>query len=245
MKKLIAGILLAVVALVAQNVMQRQGGTTTQVLHGNASGATSFSAVSLTADVSGVLPAANGGAGPVSWWAPFGLTGTQNAFTVSQSGGSNVDCWPFSIPTGMTINKIGFKTGATGLTSGQGISFAIFDNTGTSGAPGTKLIATTPLSGTQSSATAFSLATTAGYPIVPGSYYACVTADNASVTYIVLADSAAPANAIFNIVAAVGPNGYKCTNRATGTGASLAFPSTCGSASTQALVSWIALVFGN
>jgi hypothetical protein len=36
-------------------------GTTTTVLHGNAAGAPTFGAVSLTADVSGVLPVANGG----------------------------------------------------------------------------------------------------------------------------------------------------------------------------------------
>ncbi len=36
-------------------------GTTTTVLHGNAAGAPTFGAVSLTADVSGVLPGANGG----------------------------------------------------------------------------------------------------------------------------------------------------------------------------------------
>lgn len=36
-------------------------GTTTQVLHGNAAGNPSWSAVSLTADVTGVLPLANGG----------------------------------------------------------------------------------------------------------------------------------------------------------------------------------------
>jgi len=36
-------------------------GTSTTVLHGNASGAPTFGAVSLTADVSGVLPTANGG----------------------------------------------------------------------------------------------------------------------------------------------------------------------------------------
>lgn len=38
-------------------------GTTTTILHGNASGAPTFSAVSLTADVSGTLPIANGGTG--------------------------------------------------------------------------------------------------------------------------------------------------------------------------------------
>ena len=38
-------------------------GTSTTVLHGNASGAPTFSAISLTADVSGTLPVANGGTG--------------------------------------------------------------------------------------------------------------------------------------------------------------------------------------
>jgi hypothetical protein len=38
-------------------------GTSTQVLHGNAAGAPTFGAVSLTADVSGTLPVANGGTG--------------------------------------------------------------------------------------------------------------------------------------------------------------------------------------
>ena len=41
-------------------------GTTTTVLHGNASGAPTFGAVSLTADVSGTLPVANGGTGVTS-----------------------------------------------------------------------------------------------------------------------------------------------------------------------------------
>ena len=41
-------------------------GTTSTVLHGNAAGAPSFGAVSLTADVSGTLPVANGGTGITS-----------------------------------------------------------------------------------------------------------------------------------------------------------------------------------
>ena len=41
-------------------------GTSTTVLHGNASGAPTFGAVSLTADVSGTLPIANGGTGTTS-----------------------------------------------------------------------------------------------------------------------------------------------------------------------------------
>lgn len=41
-------------------------GTTTTVLHGNASGTPTFAAVSLTADVSGILPVANGGTNKTS-----------------------------------------------------------------------------------------------------------------------------------------------------------------------------------
>ena len=46
-------------------------GTSTQVLHGNASGAPTFSAVSLTADVSGTLPVANGGFGNTTGYLPY------------------------------------------------------------------------------------------------------------------------------------------------------------------------------
>jgi hypothetical protein len=46
-------------------------GTATQVLHGNASGAPTWSAVSLTADVSGTLPVANGGFGNTTGYLPY------------------------------------------------------------------------------------------------------------------------------------------------------------------------------
>jgi hypothetical protein len=45
------------------SVIQGAAGTTSTVLHGNASGAPTYSAVSLTGDVSGILPRANGGTG--------------------------------------------------------------------------------------------------------------------------------------------------------------------------------------
>lgn len=53
-------------------------GTTTTVLHGNAAGAPTFGAVSLTADVSGTLPVANGGTGLTA-----GTSGGILAFTAS------------------------------------------------------------------------------------------------------------------------------------------------------------------
>lgn len=46
-------------------------GTTTTVLHGNAAGAPTFSAVSLTADITGILPIANGGTGQATANAAF------------------------------------------------------------------------------------------------------------------------------------------------------------------------------
>lgn len=56
-------------------------GTTTTVLHGNNAGPPSFAAVSLTADVSGVLPYANGGFGSA--------TGTQTQFLRIQPNTGN------------------------------------------------------------------------------------------------------------------------------------------------------------
>ena len=53
----------------AGTVASTAAGTSTQVLHGNSGGAPTWSAVSLTADVSGILPVANGGSGLASWTA--------------------------------------------------------------------------------------------------------------------------------------------------------------------------------
>lgn len=66
-------------------------GTTTTVLHGNAAGAPTFGAVSLTADVSGVLPIANGGtnsnATPTAGGIGYG-TGTAHAYTSAGTSGN-------------------------------------------------------------------------------------------------------------------------------------------------------------
>jgi len=65
-------------------------GTTTTVLHGNAGGAPTFGAVSLTADVTGTLPAANGGTG-VANNAAMTVTGSGNfAYTRTLTGATNV-----------------------------------------------------------------------------------------------------------------------------------------------------------
>jgi len=60
-------------------------GTSTTVLHGNASGAPTFGAVSLTADVSGTLPVANGGSGATTLTGVLKGNGT-SAFTAATAG---------------------------------------------------------------------------------------------------------------------------------------------------------------
>ena len=65
-------------------------GTTTTVLHGNASGAPTFGAVSLTADVSGTLPIANGGTNSTATATAGGAgygTGTAHAYTAAGTAG--------------------------------------------------------------------------------------------------------------------------------------------------------------
>lgn len=56
-------------------IVQGAAGTTTTLLHGNASGAPTYSAASLTADVTGTLPVANGGTGATSTSQSFFFVG--------------------------------------------------------------------------------------------------------------------------------------------------------------------------
>lgn len=60
-------------------------GTTTTLLHGNASGAPTFGAVGLTVDVSGILPVSNGGTGLASGTSG-GILGYTAAGTLASSG---------------------------------------------------------------------------------------------------------------------------------------------------------------
>lgn len=81
-------------------------GTTTTVLHGNAAGNPSFSAVSLTADVSGILPGANGGTGN-GFFVVSGPTTSSKTFT-----------FPDASATVLTSNSaVTVAQGGTGLAS--------------------------------------------------------------------------------------------------------------------------------
>jgi hypothetical protein len=97
------------------NIVQGAAGTATTVLHGNAAGTPTYSAVSLTADVSGVLPIASGGtAGFTQASAQSGLglgtMCTQNANAVSITGGTITDAVQNSL---YYRNIARFKTNGT------------------------------------------------------------------------------------------------------------------------------------
>lgn len=82
-------------------------GTTTTLLHGNASGAPAFSAVSLTADVANTLPSGNGGTGS----AFFGVAGPSSSVKTYT--------FPNASATVLTDNAaVTVAQGGTGLASG-------------------------------------------------------------------------------------------------------------------------------
>jgi hypothetical protein len=90
-------------------VIQGAAGTTTTVLHGNASGAPTYSAVSLTADVSGILPTANGGTG-------LSAAGTLGNILTSDGTIWTSSPMPSFIDTlnGLTASQQYFANGSTG-----------------------------------------------------------------------------------------------------------------------------------
>jgi hypothetical protein len=95
-------------------------GTSTTVLHGNASGAPTFGAVSLTADVSGTLPNTSGGTGQSSAFTQYGVTyaGTTSALATTAAGtaGQVLTSNGSSAPT--------FQT-SSGVSTGKAIAMAM------------------------------------------------------------------------------------------------------------------------
>lgn len=92
-------------------------GTTTTVLHGNAAGVPSFGAVSLTLDVSGVLPIANGGTGSAT-------VATHTVFGNPTGGTAAPTFTNAPVLTSVTVGNNLFNT--TGIsTSGNDFNFNI------------------------------------------------------------------------------------------------------------------------
>lgn len=88
-------------------------GTTTTVLHGNAAGAPTFGAVSLTADVTGTLPVANGGTGITALG-----TGVATALGVNIGSAGAVVAFNGALGTPSS----GTLTNGTGLPIATGVS---------------------------------------------------------------------------------------------------------------------------
>ena len=97
-------------------------GTATTVLHGNASGAPTFGAVSLTADVSGTLPNTSGGTGQSSAFTQYGVTyastTTALATTAAGTAGYVLTSNNTSAPTFQVLP-------ASGLTRAQATSISL------------------------------------------------------------------------------------------------------------------------
>ncbi len=100
------------------NILQGSAGTVTTVLHGNASGTPSYSAVSLTADVSGILPATNGG--------------TENGFVKFSGPASTAKTFTLPNQTAIILTDIATVTvaqGGTGLNVGVAGGFPYYSAT--------------------------------------------------------------------------------------------------------------------
>lgn len=119
-------------------------GTTTTVLHGNASGAPTFGAVSLTADVSGILPLANGGTnagltasnGGIVYSDASGLailSGTATAGQIVRSGSSAAPAWSTATyPSTVSANAILFGSSANVIGEVTSAAGAILNTNGSS-----------------------------------------------------------------------------------------------------------------
>jgi hypothetical protein len=97
-------------------------GTSTQVLHGNASGAPTWGSVALGADVSGTLPIANGGtnstATPTNGGVTYG-TGTAQAYTAAGTSGYVLKSNGAAAPTWIAQSSI-----AAGSATNAGLAAA-------------------------------------------------------------------------------------------------------------------------
>ena len=102
-------------------------GTTTTVLHGNASGAPTFGAVSLTADVTGTLPTTNGGTGLTSFTSG-GVVYASSTSALATGSALTFDGTTLGVNNGVAG---GTAVSLTGTYSGSGsVNFLTFQRVG-------------------------------------------------------------------------------------------------------------------
>ena len=161
-------------------------GTTTTVLHGNAAGAPSFGAVSLTADVSGTLPVANGGTGIATTTAYSvicaGTTATgpfQSLAALGASGTVLTSNGAGALPSFQAVAGTGT---VTSITPGNGLTSIL-----TATAPGSAITT----SGTLSTAQLVNAQTGTSYAIVDGDRGKLITASNAAAQAYTIAQAGA------------------------------------------------------
>lgn len=187
-------------------------GTSTTVLHGNAAGAPTFGAVDLTADVSGILPGANGGtgngffavSGPASTLKTFAFPNasatvltTNDLVTVPQGGTGNNTFTAYSVLCAGTTS-----TGAFQNVSGVGSANQVLTSNGAGALPSWQTATsalgqaltrvddtnvTLTLGGSPTNALLAATSITAGWAgqlsLTRGGTNASLTADNGGIVY--------------------------------------------------------------
>jgi hypothetical protein len=126
-------------------IVQGAAGTTTTVLHGNAAGAPTYSAVSLTADVSGTLGVGSGGTGQTSYTDGQLLIGnttgnTLTKATLTAGSGITITNGNGSITIASSassgVNAVSFTSGSSTWSVPNGTTFARFTLWGGGGGGG-------------------------------------------------------------------------------------------------------------
>lgn len=171
-------------------------GTTTTVLHGNAGGAPTFGAVSLTADVSGVLPAGSGGVANLTTGLGFFFGGYVSkppggsSLAVLTASANQVRAFEFVLPYAITVGHCAWFTGAS---AGDTVDFGIYSSDGT-----TKLLdCGATVSAGSSAAQQISTSST---PLTPGVYYfAWTQTGTPTTTFQIQGDTSGNVTAILNI----------------------------------------------
>jgi len=149
-------------------------------------------------------------------WAPVPWSNTALAQTVPFASNNRVHVWKFALPASINLNKLAWDALISDSTS---VSFGIYDATCS-----TLLAHTTPQSPGSSGGV---LATFAGGPISlnAGTYYLAVTSDGTTHRSYAATNSSGIVPLLMNLT---GNNYGTAGSASTGSGASLAFPSSCG-----------------